>query len=223
MTPQVLARIFDPFFTTKDVGKGTGLGLSTIQGIVKQHEGWVAVASEVGRGSTFKIFLPACDATPGSTTTANTESHATLEPGQGETVLVVEDETAVRELACTALQKRGYQVLKAANGPEAVEIWERCLTPIDLLLTDMVMPCGMSGGELAKILQTRNPRLKVIYTSGYSPEILRKDSLLAQGINFLPKPYDLQSLLKAIRLCLNGGKLPQYEVRPAQPEVAVVA
>src|SRR5262245_19737329 len=190
MDSQVLGRIFDPFFTTKDVGKGTGLGLSTIHGIVKQPEGWIEVVSEVGRGSTFKIFLPAYNASP-LPSIRNSDHNFQAEPGKGEIILVVEDEMAVRELACAALQKRGYHVLKAANGPQAVEIWERSTSPVSLLLTDMVMPSGMSGGELAKILQTRNPQLKVLYTSGYSPEILRKDSIVVQGINFLPKPYHL--------------------------------
>ena len=133
--------------------------------------------------------------------------------GKGEVILVVEDEIAVRELACMALRKRGYQVLPASNGPAAIDVWHKNPTPIDLVLTDMVMPNGMSGGELAKELMKRNPKLKIIYTSGYSPEILKQDSILAQGINFLPKPYDLPALLKAIRLCLDGGRLPQYEVR----------
>jgi PAS domain S-box-containing protein len=216
MNPQVLARIFDPFFTTKDVGKGTGLGLSTIHGIVKQHEGWIDVSSEIGRGSMFRIFLPACDAT--ATAAASVQGDINLaEPGKGETVLVVEDENAVRELACASLQRRGYEVLKAANGPQAVEVWERNSARINLLLTDMVMPSGMNGSELAKILQSRNPQLKVIYTSGYSPEILKKDSLLAQGINFLPKPYDPQTLLKAVRICLDGGNLPPGDARTARP------
>src|SRR5690606_22063241 len=96
--------------------------------------------------------------------------------GNGETVLVVEDEVSVRELACSALQKRGYQVLKAENGPEAIGVWNRSKTPVSLLLTDMIMPCGMTGGELAKILQARNPQLKILYTSGYSTEFLKKDA-----------------------------------------------
>ena len=224
MTPQVLARIFDPFFTTKDIGKGTGLGLSTIHGIVKQHEGWVDVSSEVGQGSQFRVFLPVWKAAPSSSQQGTDFSRRPMPvpSGKGETILVVEDENAVRELAFAALKKRGYHVLKAANGPEAIAVWERCSTPIDLLLTDMVMPNGMSGGDLARTLQTRSPHLNVIYTSGYSPEILSQDSLLAQGINFLPKPYDLQTLCQAVRLCLDGGKLPPCEVRPGQAEEAAV-
>ena len=214
MTPQIISRIFDPFFTTKDVGKGTGLGLSTIHGIVKQHEGWVEVISEVGKGSTFKVFLPSCDAVPADPAPA--VQPVAPEAGKGEIILVVEDEVTVRDLACMALRKRGYKVLDAASGPEAIEVWKKSPERIDLLLTDMVMPNGMSGSQLAKDLIQRNPKLKIIYTSGYSAEILKQDSLLAQGINFLPKPYDLPALLKAVRLCLDGGKLPQYEVRSGQ-------
>jgi PAS domain S-box-containing protein len=220
MTPQIMSRIFDPFFTTKDVGKGTGLGLSTIHGIVKQHEGWVEVASEVDKGSTFKIYLPVCNAAPANI--APTEKPVAPEAGKGETILVVEDEIFVRDLACLALRKRGYLVLQASNGPEAIEVWKKNRAKIDLLLTDMVMPSGMSGGELAKELVALNPALKIIYTSGYSPDILKQDSLLLQGVNFLPKPYDLPSLLKAIRLCLDGGQLPQYEVRSGQTQTTTM-
>jgi two-component system cell cycle sensor histidine kinase/response regulator CckA len=220
MNPPVLARIFDPFFTTKDVGKGTGLGLSSIHGIVKQHEGWIDVASHVGQGSTFTIFLPACNATPAATTTASSAIQSS-DPGNGETVLVVEDEAAVRELACAALQKRGYHVLKAANGPQAVQVWESHPARVSLLLTDLVMPSGMNGSELAEILQARSPGLKVIYTSGYSPEILKQESLSNQGINFLPKPYDPLTLLKAVRTCLDGGKLSLPESHAACPNPAV--
>jgi signal transduction histidine kinase/ActR/RegA family two-component response regulator len=216
ISPQVMSRIFDPFFTTKDVGKGTGLGLSTIHGIVKQHEGWVEVVSEIGKGSTFSVFLPACNDLPAHP--ASALKPVAPEAGKGEIILVVEDEVAVRELACVALRKRGYRVLDAANGPDAIEVWKNSPSQIDLLLTDMVMPNGMSGGELAKDLMARNPNLKIIYTSGYSPDILKQDSILAQGINFLPKPYDLPALLKAVRLCLDGGKLPQYEVRAGQTQ-----
>ncbi len=219
MDTQVLGRIFDPFFTTKDIGKGTGLGLSTIHGIVKQHEGWIAVTSEVGHGSTFTIFLPASDAAPAPA--ARYADGPLPEPGKGEIILVVEDESAVRDLACSALQKRGYQVLKAADGPQAVAVWDRSPAPITMLLTDMVMPSGMSGNELAKILQSRNPQLKVLYTSGYSPEIFKKDSTLVHGNNFLPKPYDFQTLLKAVRACLDGDQVKNGH-RPEKPEAAEV-
>jgi DNA-binding NtrC family response regulator len=104
-----------------------------------------------------------------------------------------------------------------------LDVWKRSASQVDLLLTDMVMPGGMSGGALGRTLQSRKPQLKVIYTSGYSPEIMREDSLLAQDVNFLPKPYELSALLKAVRLCLDGGKLPRFEVCPPKPEEALMA
>ena len=223
MNSELLARIFDPFFTTKDVGRGTGLGLSTIQGIVKQHEGWIEVASQVGHGSIFKVFLPVCDQAPAPPSANGVQRDSPSEPGRGETVLVVEDEPAVRTLASAALKRRGYRVLDAADGHTALEVWKRSAGQVDLLLTDMVMPGGMSGGALGRTLQSRKPQLKVIYTSGYSPEIMREDSLLAQDVNFLPKPYELSALLKAVRLCLDGGKLPRFEVCPPKPEEALMA
>jgi two-component system cell cycle sensor histidine kinase/response regulator CckA len=222
MDTQLLTKIFDPFFTTKEVGKGTGLGLSTIHGIVKQHEGWINVASKVGSGTTFKIYFPVCHSPAQPTVVAGAEKDSVLESGRGETILVVEDEDTVREMACMALQKRGYQVIQAANGPQAIEVWNQCATPVRLLLTDMVMPFGMTGGELAKILVTKNPRLQVIYTSGYNTEFLQRDSLLAQGINFIPKPYDVRTLSKAVRHCLDGGTLPKYETRQPKLELATV-
>jgi PAS domain S-box-containing protein len=218
ISPNVLTHIFDPFFTTKEVGKGTGLGLSTIHGIVKQHEGWIEVASEVGRGSTFNIFLTACSASPTPPPNANGDLKL-AEPGKGETILVVEDEEAVRELACISLERRGYQTLKAATGPEAIEVWDRHPGKIQMLLTDMVMPSGMNGSELAGVLLSRNPKLKVMYTSGYSPEIFKKDSCVKQGVNFLPKPYDPQTLLNAVRACLDGSTAIE-PARAGAPSIA---
>ena len=205
MEAKVLNHIFEPFFTTKEVGKGTGLGLSTILGIVKQHDGWIDVSSEVGRGSSFRIYLPACNGIPAPRSDNHTDYLALRESGQGETVLVVEDESSVCDLACSALEKHGYKVIRAADGPEAIQAWERSSEPVDLLLTDIVMPSGMSGSELAKELQTRNAQLKIIFTSGYSTEIIHEDSFRPNEINFLPKPYDLQTLLKSVRQCLNSG------------------
>lgn len=212
MDASVLARIFDPFFTTKEVGKGTGLGLSTIHGIVKQHEGWITVESEPGAGSTFRVFLPACNKpVPAPVLRPPAQVCPSREAGKGETILVVEDERAVRDLACAALQKHGYSVLTASSGPEAVAVWERFPDSIQLLLTDMVMPSGLSGGELAQLLLARNPKLKVLYTSGYSPEIFRKDSALLNGLNFLPKPYDFATLLKSIRKILDEDAAPRFD------------
>ncbi len=204
ISQDALGRIFDPFFTTKDIGKGTGLGLSTVHGIVQQHEGWIEVSSEVGHGSTFRIFLPAWAGEP-LAAPAETQSGA-ASPGQGagEVVLFVEDEGIVREAGRLALERGGYEVFEASDGPEALAAWERCPARISLLVTDMVMPHGVSGGTLARVLQARDPQLRVLYTSGYSSEVISEDLHLTHGVNFLRKPYDPPALLKAARLCLES-------------------
>jgi len=197
------------------VGKGSGLGLSTIHGIVKQHDGWIDVNSHVGQGSTFKIYLPICAEPATAHVAPKPEAPAKLAAGRGETILVVEDESDVRELACEALTQQGYNIVSAGDGPEALQIWEKEDQKIDLLLTDMIMPSGMNGKELAHKLQTSNPKLKVIYTSGYTPEFSDKDPELVRDVNFLAKPYDLTLLLNAVRRCLDGGQLPRREARAA--------
>ncbi|HEX4342474.1 MAG TPA: response regulator, partial [Verrucomicrobiae bacterium] len=215
MPPAVLGHLFEPFFTTKDVGKGSGLGLSTIHGIVKQHDGWIDVTSHVNQGSTFHVYLPIGNEPSPVHTPQKRDEPVALARGQGETILVVEDEPDVRELAIEALQQQGYCVVSAGDGPDAIQIWEKQGKKIDLLLTDMIMPSGMSGSELARTLQALNPKLKVIYTSGYTPEFSEKDSNLSREVNFLPKPYDLTLLLNAVRRCLDGGQLPRCEAHSA--------
>jgi len=215
MPPEVLGHLFEPFFTTKDVGKGSGLGLSTIHGIVKQHDGWIDVNSHIGQGSTFKIYLPISADPAAAHPAPKAEAPAKLANGRGETILVVEDESDVLELVCEALTQQGYNVVSAGDGPVALQIWEKEHKRIDLLLTDMIMPSGMNGKELAHKLQTSNPKLKVIYTSGYTPEFSEKDSDLIKDVNFLAKPYDLSLLLNAVRRCLDGGQLPRCEVQAA--------
>lgn len=222
MTREVITRIFDPFYTTKDVGKGTGLGLSTVHGIVQQHHGWIEVSSQVGQGSSFKVFLPACDETRSFSAPAASPAVAGAQMGAGEAVLMVEDEGIVREAARLALEHGGYHVFEAGDGPEALEIWERCPARIDLLVTDMVMPHGVSGGALARVLQARDPRLQVLYTSGYSSEVIREDHHLIHGTNFLRKPYDPASLLKAVRRCLETQGQPQLPGQRTAPEGATV-
>jgi two-component system, NtrC family, sensor kinase len=204
MSPEVLGRIFDPFFTTKEIGKGTGLGLATVHGIVQQHLGWIEVASQVGQGSTFEVFLPVWE---GKVPVTATDSSAGAAPqnGSGEAVLIVEDEPTVREAARLALERGGYRVFEAGDGPEALAVWERCPVRVDLLVTDMVMPHGVSGGALARVLQSRDPHLQALYTSGYSSEVVREDLRLTHGANFLRKPYDTPALLSAVRVCLKHG------------------
>ncbi len=128
-------------------------------------------------------------------------------------VLIVEDEGIVREAARMALERGGYRVFEAGDGPEALAVWERCPVRIDLLVTDMVMPRGVSGGALARVLQTRDPHLRALYTSGYSSEVVREDLRLTHGVNFLRKPYDPPGLLKAVKTCLDRDVQTQSQVR----------
>jgi PAS domain S-box-containing protein len=196
-----LNRIFEPFFTTKEVGKGTGLGLATAYAIVKHHQGWIEVASQLGGGSVFKTFLPLC---PEPAPSQDVARPAKASPGGNETILVVEDEASLRELVCTLLRHYGYRVLEAGHGKEALEVWRVKHSEIDLLLTDMMMPEGISGWELAEKLQAERPGLKVIYTSGYSVDLLGRNGEFGQDIHFLPKPYQPHVLAKAVRDCLDG-------------------
>ena len=196
MTPEIKARIFEPFFTTKEVGKGTGLGLATVFGIVKQHQGWIEVDSQIGVGTTFKIFLPAIPRAEASR--AELEA-GDLARGGDETILLVEDEESLRGLTRLVLQRQGYEVLEAASGVEALEVWEHHGDRIDLLLTDMIMPDGLTGRELAKQLQARKPELKVIYASGYSAELAGTTFRVREASTFLEKPYHPQKLTRLVR------------------------
>jgi CheY-like chemotaxis protein len=194
--PEILPRIFEPFFTTKEVGKGTGLGLATVFGIVQQHKGWITVDSEVGRGTTFRVGLPR------ATTTSDTESFRSspMSVGGGhETILLVEDESALRASLREILLLLGYRVLEASTGNEALELWEQHRNEIRLLLTDLVMPGGITGKELAKQLLQQDSQLKVIYASGYSTEIAGQDLLLEEGVNFLGKPFEAGTLAQTVR------------------------
>jgi two-component system cell cycle sensor histidine kinase/response regulator CckA len=197
---EVLTHIFEPFFTTKEVGKGTGLGLATVYGIVKQHQGWIEVLSQVGAGTTFRVFLPMSTvpvaANPAKPAGANI-------PKGRERILVVEDEPELRTLVREVLQQYGYSVFLASSGPEALSVWRNHADEIDLLLTDMVMPGNMTGRELAERLKTEKPDLKVLFTSGYSVEMVGKDCVLKRNGNFLQKPYHPASLAKMVRGCLD--------------------
>ena len=194
--PEYLTKIFEPFFTTKEVGKGTGLGLATVYGIAKQHGGWVEVLSRINEGTTFRLFFPASE-TPAAVPQQQPEL-LPVSKGTG-TVFVVEDEPELRALVREILQHHGYQVLEAGSGPEALPVWQRHSNNIDLLLTDLVMPGNMTGRELADKLRQQKPELKVIYTSGYSVDVLGKDFVFKPGLNFLPKPYQPVMLIKMVR------------------------
>jgi PAS domain S-box-containing protein len=214
IAPEILPRIFEPFFTTKEVGKGTGLGLATVYGIVQQHEGWIEVESQLGRGSTFRIYLPEAD---GDATSDAGES-LTREMARGrETILVVEDEPAVRELVRELLKQHGYRVLEAESGPRALEIWRQHKQEIALLLTDVVMPEAMNGRELAERLCAERPGLKVIFTSGYSADVLGREHLLERGIRYVQKPFHPKRLVQIVRDCLDGRTVEPSEEFRANP------
>ena len=199
-----LAHIFEPFFTTKEVGKGTGLGLSIVYAVVRQHDGWVEVESQIGSGSTFRVYLPALERKKPAE--AETTETAESLPGGCETILVVEDEVAVRTVARMALRRLGYTVLEADNAPAALRLWSELAGRVDLLFTDIVMPGGMSGHELAARLQLQRPELKVLFCSGYTREVEQYDVTDGASRNFLPKPYKAGELAEAVRRCLSEGK-----------------
>jgi PAS domain S-box-containing protein len=200
--PENLPQIFNPFFTTKDVGKGTGLGLATVFGIVQQHQGWINVYSEAGQGTTFRIYLPRLAPSAGlkSAPTALTAMR-----GGQETILLAEDDPSLRLSVRMALSKLGYRILEAPTGVRALEVWQDNRGEIHLLLTDLMMPDGMTGKELAQRILQDQPGLKVIYMSGYSAEVVSQDFPLQEGVNFLAKPFETGKLAKTIRDCLDGG------------------
>lgn len=198
-----LRHVFEPFFTTKEVGKGTGLGLATVHGIVKQHQGWVEIESEVNQGTTAQVFLPSLDRGDEPASKASPRDLAVR--GGTETILVVEDDAPVRELVCNILKAQGYHILTAQCGPEALEVWEQCRGQVDLLLTDLVMPYQLNGRELAEKLWLQRPTLKVLFTSGYSADVVGKDFVLRPGLNFLQKPYHPRKLAQVVRACLDGS------------------
>jgi len=199
--PEILPRIFEPFFSTKDVGKGTGLGLATVFGIVQQHHGWITVHSKVGQGTTFQIYFPRLTRTGAKT---GVRSSLGQIAGGSETILVVEDDPSLRTAMRTVLSRLGYRILEASTGVAGWEIWSQNRGEIHLMITDMVMPGGMSGRELAEKILSQDPELKVVYVSGYSPETASKSFRMEEGVNFLTKPFEARKLAQTVRNCLDG-------------------
>jgi two-component system, cell cycle sensor histidine kinase and response regulator CckA len=204
MGSDVLSHLFEPFFTTKEPGRGTGLGLSTVYGIVKQHRGYIDVRSELGRGSTFEVYLPSVDAKPAL---ARAVPRERLRPGGRETVLFVEDEVALRDLMHRVLAKGGYTVLAAGDGMEAMALVETHPGRIDLVVTDVVMP-RMSGPELATRLRARDPGVRLLYVSGYTADQLRSQTDLGEDATLLPKPFTSDGLLRKVREVLDRPRPP---------------
>lgn len=199
MDDHVRAQIFEPFFTTKGPGQGTGLGLATAYGIVTQSGGTISVESAPGKGATFTIALPASESQPRK---GERSRHAGTALGGRETILLVEDDGQVRRLARLALQEKGYIVLEARDGPEALALAERHVGPIHLLLTDVVMP-QLSGRALAEQLAVRLPRLKVLFTSGYTDDTVIRHGLLSADVTFLAKPFSPSTLAVKVREVLD--------------------
>jgi len=204
MDEETRSRIFEPFFTTKAPGMGTGLGLATVYGIVKQSSGAISVYSEPGLGTAFKVYLPRVLEPADAVATARPAGPR----GGSETVLLVEDNEMVRTLTCEILKRQGYTVVEARHGADALDLARRYHGPIHLLLTDVVMP-EMSGPELVSRLAPIRPQMKIIYMSGYTADAIDHQGMLDEGIEFLPKPIGLDTLVRKLREVLDGrGRAP---------------
>ncbi|HEV2692438.1 MAG TPA: ATP-binding protein, partial [Verrucomicrobiae bacterium] len=196
------ARIFEPYFTTKAAGKGTGLGLATVFGIVQQHKGWVDVESEVGRGTTFRIYFPRLAKIALAPQKTEQPKLSNLFGGN-EFILLVEDDDFLRTSSCNTLSRLGYHVIPVNNGIKAMEIWQTRQDDIQMLVTDLVLPGGMTGNKLGELLLKQKPELKVVYVSGYSSESAGTPVTLKEGVNFLSKPYHAHKLAETIRKSLD--------------------
>jgi signal transduction histidine kinase len=219
MEANIVGRIFEPFFTTKDVGQGTGLGLSTVYGIVHQQGGWIEVNSTPGRGSSFHIFLPAIEDAHAKARSATAPGFApALKPGRGETILLVEDDPFLRETTALVATRAGYEVTKAADGPSALKVWNESPRPFDLLLTDLMMPNGLTGIELATQIRSQYPALKIIFSTGYSDDLLRSGASAIEKFHLLLKPYSSSALLDMLQHALHPALR-----RPTEPAAELTA
>ncbi len=200
IAPENMGKIFEPFFTTKAPGKGTGLGLATVYGVVKQHHGWITVDSTVGVGTTFHLFLPALMQ---SEETEERSFDSTPAPRGTETVLLAEDDEQIRHLLHIALERQGYRVLVAADGAEALALANRHAGPLQLLITDLIMPGGLNGRELAEKLSAARRDLRTIFISGYPADMLNRQLKIGKADCLLRKPFSVRALLDAVRARLD--------------------
>ena len=199
MDKETLEHIFEPFYTTKETGKGTGLGLATVYGIVKSHNGHIVCYSELGVGTTFKIYLPALEFTEG---TARAEEQIMIPQGGSETVLLIDDDKPIRILGTEILENFGYTVLTATDGESALDLYREKKEDIDLVILDLIMP-GMGGKRCMVELLKINPDVRVAIASGYSPDGPTKEILKNGAKGFINKPYDMRRMLKVVREVLD--------------------
>ena len=200
MSEEIKQRVFEPFFTTKPTGEGTGLGLATVYGIVKRVDGYIDVTSELGQGTVFSLYLPTSTDRPGSSTA---EFRVSAAPATAKTVLLAEDEPAVRKLVCRQLRRAGYEVLEAASGHEALDLFESTSQPVDVLLTDVIMP-KLSGKELADRILRVDDSIKVIFMSGYTDDVISEEGILDEHEMFLQKPFSARDLLEKLQDAFEG-------------------
>jgi CheY-like chemotaxis protein len=200
MTPEVQSRIFEPFFTTHDTGKATGLGLASVYGAMRQHAGWVEFTTEAGIGTEFRVFFP-CATASQIATQNKVQSDA---PPVRETVLLVEGKDRARGLARFVLERHGYRIIEAENGPTALFFWESQAGQIDLLLTDLELEGDLTGVELAERMRKTKPALKVVYTGDSGPDAEGKQPASLEGVQFVPKPFRPDRLLQALENSLAG-------------------
>ncbi|MFC1574306.1 ATP-binding protein, partial [Candidatus Latescibacterota bacterium] len=201
MNEETKAKIFEPFFTTKNVGEGTGLGLATCYGIIKQNKGYIWVYSEPGKGTTFKIYLPRNIKESGEKTVKKESSPS---PGGSETIIIVEDEEAVKNMIIRMLSTQGYNVFSASNGSEALELIEKNNIAPDLLITDVIMP-HMGGRELQLIVSSIQPSVKTLFISGYTGKILSLHGLDDPDVEIIRKPFPQELLLGKVRMILDSA------------------
>jgi nitrogen-specific signal transduction histidine kinase/CheY-like chemotaxis protein len=200
MDEDTLSKVFEPFFTTKEQGKGTGLGLSTVFGIVRQSQGTITVESRLGQGAVFRVYLPRID---GDVQPSSSPQPAARRSHGAETVLLVEDDEQVRAVVRRILKSRGYQVIEAKDGGAALAAYERDPEGIDIVVTDLVIP-GFDGVTIASELQTRTPRVKVLYMSGYTEHTVLRRGVLEAGVNFIQKPFSGEELALMVRKVLDA-------------------
>ncbi len=203
MDSDIIQHLFEPFFTTKDVGKGTGLGLATVHGMVNQHQGWIEVESKIGQGTCFDIYLPVADDSPEKPFPQAEPSEI---PSGKETVLMIEEQQALRQLVREVLQNHGYQVLEAPGAAEALRLWDGSASKIDLAMIDVSLLNDMSGRDVAARLWEENPRLPVIFVCDYTQEMAERNEESGHSVTYLSKPYRPEQLIQVVRSAIDAAQ-----------------